>query len=94
MLYKVYNRETKEWRIEKQKWVIYQRSGDINDFYKVTISPGWRCAPDDNLDDGDDYPEELAQWICDQLNNSTEKCPFVNDGFGWQKRALPKSPDD
>ena len=78
----------------KQKWVIHQRPLNDNDDYKITISPGSQCHHSMNIDDDYDWPKELAQWICDQLNNSKEKCPFMNDGWGWQKLAIPKSPDD
>ncbi len=87
MQYNVYNHETKEWRKEKQKWVVHQRPNDENDLYKITISPGPRSYFNENIDDDYDFPKELAEWICEQLNKCMEKCPFVNDGMGWEKLA-------
>jgi hypothetical protein len=68
-----------------QKWIVYEQSDQEHESYNIKISPGRSSYYNQNLGDEEGFPKELAQWICDTLNNSAEKCPFVNDGFEWQK---------
>lgn len=44
--------------------------------------PGWDT---DHGEYGYGLPKELAQWICDQLNNSKIKCPFKMEQGSWVK---------
>jgi hypothetical protein len=44
---------------------------------------GWKT---DSGYDGYGLPKELAQWICDILNESEKKCPFSISEYGsWEK---------
>lgn len=68
------------------KWYIHTLSNDNFDAYTLTTSP--RC-PGWSTDMGyHEYglPKELAQWICDKLNESKDECPFEMIDGDWEKK--------
>lgn len=58
--------------------------------HKYTITqnpkePGWRT---DSGYDGYGLPKQLAQWICDTLNEHGKDCPYIMCGRWWNKNEL------
>lgn len=71
--------------MKKEKWRIHYDYKEIyHDSWTISTidNRGWET---DSASRGYGLPKELAQWICDQLNASKEICPFVNQGYGWEK---------
>ncbi len=71
------------------KWYAHQdRDPELESIesYTLTTNPdkeGWNT---DSGYAGYGLPKELAQWICDILNQSGKKCPYEQDRFGlWVK---------
>lgn len=74
------------------KWITHYN----DDYY----NPEWGDQPRFTITQNDKYsgwdtdhgaygyglPKELAQWICDQLNNSKEECPFKMYLGVWVKK--------
>jgi len=70
---------------KKEKWHIHCDDDDKSRDYSISLDPG-RCGwITDSGARGYGFPKEVAQWICDQLNNSQAICPFVGDYSGWEK---------
>lgn len=70
------------------KWNIYiDREQEYEgDRYSITLNkeyPGWNT---DSGYEGYGLPKELAQWICDTLNNHGNDCKYHMDNYGnWEK---------
>ena len=73
------------------KWKIHQDLYPIDpeiDAYTIVLSNqedqgGWDT---DSGTDGYGLPKELAQWICDILNESGKDCPYIMDSGYWRKK--------
>lgn len=60
---------------------------ELDEIWTITTDPehaGWET---DGGADGYGLPKELAQWICDKLNNCGEEPQYVKDFFKWEKRG-------
>lgn len=73
------------------KWQIHQdreKDDPEIDSYTITLDGycgGWNT---DSGYNGYGLPKDLAQWICDTLNNSTVQVPYVMDKYGyWHRRG-------
>ena len=71
------------------KWYIHQdRDCEDPELHSYTLTqnkhePGWRT---DSGYPGSGLPKELAQWICNTLNESQKKAPYKQDKYGcWEK---------
>lgn len=72
------------------KWVIHldrEEADPDNACWSISLNanqPGWytdRGYQDYGL------PKELAQWICDTLNESNKECPYETDWNGFKKKG-------
>lgn len=74
----------------KSRWYIKQdrfksTESDEIDSFTITTNPefsGWRT---DSGYEGYGLPKELAQWICDILNQSEEDPPFIRNNGIWTR---------
>lgn len=69
------------------KWVPHLDREDDNgeDAWSITNNPEYSGWNTDSGYTGYGLPFELAQWICDQLNKTEEKCPYKNNEGYWEK---------
>lgn len=71
--------------MKKETWHIHCDDIDFDRDYSITTDPdraGW-CT--DSGSPGYRLPKELAIWICKQLNDSKEICPYKLDWCTWEK---------
>ena len=73
------------------KWQIHQdRNFELPNIDSYTITQkkdkaGWKTG---SGCEGYGLPKELAQWICDRLNESNEICPYYMSEYGdWKKKS-------
>jgi len=78
------------WYIKKDSNPIYTEE-EIKEMeielWTITTHPehdGWET---NGGADGYGLPKELAQWICDKLNNCGEQPPYIKYFFNWKKRG-------
>lgn len=70
------------------KWYIHltRLSGEPElDEYTLTQKedePGWNA---EGIYNGSGLPKELAQWMCDILNESNKECPYKMGYYRWEK---------
>lgn len=70
------------------KWYIHTEGDEdfVRSNYTITTNsefPGWDT---DMGYDGYGLPKELAQWICDKLNESKGDCPFEMIDGEWKRK--------
>jgi hypothetical protein len=75
---------------KSMRWKIHQDIGIENEqiqSFSITLNPeycGWNT---DSGYEGYGLPKELAEWICNILNQSEETCPYEMDKYGtWKKK--------
>lgn len=74
--------------VDMIKWYVHTESEAFEGYdngYTLTTNPdiaGWST---DMGYPGYALPLEIAQWICDVLNASTEPPPMIREEFGWEK---------
>lgn len=75
-------------KIPKAEWHIYQErfpNSDELDSWTITNNPNIEGWDTDSGYDGYGLPKELAQWICDILNESNKKCAWARQRGVWKK---------
>ncbi len=72
------------------KWKIYQDrepNDDEIDSFSLTLNDEYEGWNTDSGYGGYGLPKELAQWICDALNESKIPCPYKMNEYGdWRKK--------
>ena len=76
-------RNRSEWHIKQDRYF----SPENEQLHSYTITNdlnfcGWNT---DSGYDGYGLPKELAQWICDILNESGKEPPFIMKSYTWKK---------
>lgn len=69
----------------KVKWFIRSESEYNDQSYTITQNPkisGWNT---DSGCEGYGLPKDLAQWICDILNEYGKDCPYLTEKYFWKK---------
>lgn len=75
------------------KWYIHidrdesEFEGYSDDRYSITTNRKYRGWNTDSGQEGYGLSKELAQWICDKLNECGEEPPFIMNRYGtWEEK--------
>jgi len=71
----------------RAKWFIHSEDGFGHDCSSISMIPNTAGWETDSGYKSYGLPKELAQWICDRLNESDVECPFTQDWRGWIKKG-------
>lgn len=75
------------------KWYIHLDWDNPNDYldepnYTITTNPDKRGWCTDMGSKGYGLHKEIAQWICDKLNECGEEPPYIVNEYGfWEKNT-------
>jgi hypothetical protein len=76
------------------KWKVHLDRDEEEEYYKAECRysittdkrhPGWNT---DSGYVGYGLPKELAQWICDILNEHGKNCPYTMQDGWWDKNEM------
>ena len=77
------NKSKNKWYIKQNRY--FSEEAEKLHSYTITTDPefcGWET---DHGYDRYGLPKELAQWICDVLNESGKEPPFIMKSYTWVK---------
>lgn len=77
----------------KMKWYVHLDREESKEYesehrYSITMEPGHEGWHTDSGYQGYGLPKELAQWICDTLNEHGKDCPYKMYGGWWDKNEM------
>ena len=76
---------------KEMKWEIHlDREESDDEAYSITLNKEYGGWNTDSGYPGYGLPKELAEWICQTLNDHGKNCPYKMDDYGYWKKEYDK----